>query len=469
MPISLKIKNRWGYIIAFVMLLVSYFLIFFSIQKLEKDATLVYHSYWIINTLESIKAEITNAETGARGYLITKDVSLLKPYNSGSRQVIYLHNQLRRTAATRTYKVKIDSLGTLITKRLADLANTITAFQRGGYKLDSEIITSRRPNRMVMENIRTLVKALQEEEQARMIVRNDKLKNFFLTGDILAIISLVITIVTVFYSLITYNNEYKAKEEADKNAQAYRVELESRVNELNKVNIQLNELKNIEKFAASGRIARIIAHEVRNPLTNISLASEQLRETGDQNEERDLLLGMIDRSVSRINQLTLDLLNSTRIEQLEYTPVNINQLLNEALEQARDSIELNHIKVEKYYDKETCEIWVDKEKIKLAFLNIIVNSIEAMKSDSGIFAIKTMKQGDKCIIEFKDNGTGIDDESMQKLFEPYFTNKAKGNGLGLTHTQNIILNHKGGIYVRSKIGQGTTVIVTLNINQEKDN
>ena len=179
-----------------------------------------------------------------------------------------------------------------------------------------------------------------------MNVMNSKLKGFFQSIAIMDIISLIITVVTIFYSLITYNRENKAKEEADQNAEAYRKELEARVKELNRVNTELSELKSIEKFAASGRIARTIAHEVRNPLTNISLASEQLKEAGIQNEETDILLGMIGRSVTRINQLVSDLLNSTRIEQLEFAPVNINQLLNEALELAQDRIELNHIKVD---------------------------------------------------------------------------------------------------------------------------
>ena len=207
---------------------------------------------------------------------------------------------------------------------------------------------------------------------------------------------------------------------------------------------------------------------MRNPLTNISLATEQLKETGDPSEETELLLGMIGRSVSRINQLVSDLLNATRTEQLEYTLIDINELLNEALELAQDRMELNHIKVEKYYDKELGEISADKEKIKLAFLNIIVNAIEAMKNDSGILEIRTSRLGDRCVIEFKDNGTGIDDETMQKLFEPYFTSKMKGNGLGLTHTQNIILNHKGSINVRSKVGQGTTFIIMLNLKTENN-
>ena len=129
------------------------------------------------------------------------------------------------------------------------------------------------------------------------------------------------------------------------------------------------------------------------------------------------------------------------------------------LELAQDRIELNHIKVEKYYEKNISEIFIDEEKIKLAFLNIIVNAIEAMKNDSGVLELKTHSNKDKCIIEFKDNGSGMDDETMQKLFEPYFTSKMKGNGLGLTHTQNIIINHKGNINVRSKLARDQPLLL----------
>jgi len=469
MQISLNIKNRWGYVIAFLLLLISYFLIFFIINTLEKVANSVSHSYAIINNLESIKAEITDAETGVRGYMLTGDVGFLKPYNSGSKQVLHVYNELKiHTEANKSYKEKIDSLGLLINNKLEYLSNLVAKFQLERSVITGEIISTHVSNKDMMEDIREVVKDLKDNEQTLMNVRNDKLKSFFQTMTIMAVISLIITLVTIFYSLITYNKENKAKEEADTNAAIYRKELEERINELNKVNIELSELKSIEKFATSGRIARTIAHEVRNPLTNISLAAEQLKETGDQSEEKELLLGMIGRSVSRINQLVSDLLQSTRIEQLEYIPADINNVLDEALELAQDRIELNHIKVEKNYDKKLYEIFVDREKIKLAFLNIIVNAIEAMKNDSGVLEIRTHSNIDKCIVEFKDNGSGMDDETLQKLFEPYFTSKTKGNGLGLTHTQNIIINHKGNISVRSKMGQGSIFTVMLNLKSEKN-
>lgn len=469
MAISLKIKNRWGYLIAFVLLLISYFLIFYIIRKLIKETGWVSHSYSIINNLESIKGEITDAETGVRGYVITKDVRFLKPYNTGSKKVISLYQELRYlTADNQKYKTKLDSLGLLINTRLSDLSYFIVKFQRGGFSITDEAIASGNAGKKIMDNIRLIVEELSEKEQTIMVERNNKLQGLYRSTAVIGIISLIIALVTIIYSLITYNKENKAKEEADKIARTYSMELEDRLNELNKANNELEELRRIEKFAATGRIARTIAHEVRNPLTNISLATEQLKGIDTpNNEETDLLLGMIGRNVNRINQLVSDLLNSTRIEQLEYTQVNINRLVNEALEQAQDRLELNHIKVEKYFDKDLCDLWADKEKLKLAFLNIIVNAIEAMQKDSGILEIRTFKQGDKCIIEFKDNGIGMDNETLQKIFEPYFTGKAKGSGLGLAHTQNIILNHKGSISVLSKPGSGSTFKITLNLTANK--
>jgi signal transduction histidine kinase len=248
-------------------------------------------------------------------------------------------------------------------------------------------------------------------------------------------------------------------------ADKYRIDLESNKNELKEKNIELKELKDLEKFTSTGRIARTIAHEVRNPLTNILLATEQLRETESKNEESPVLLDLINRNAARINQLVSDLLNATRFSHLDFSETNINQLMEEALELAKDRVELNQITVEKNYSAEISELFVDKEKIKVALLNIIVNAIEAMEKGKGILQLTTRKEENKCVVEIRDNGKGMDEEAIQKLFEPYFTTKLKGNGLGLTNTQNIILNHNGTIRVYSKPGSGSLLIITLDLKQ----
>src|SRR5690606_36978413 len=98
-------------------------------------------------------------------------------------------------------------------------------------------------------------------------------------------------------------------------------------------------------------------------------------------------------------------------------------------------------------------ISADIEKLKIAFLNIIVNAIEAMDT-RGELVLETSSQGDKCQIKITDNGVGMSRDQVDKLFEPYFTTKDKGNGLGLANTQNIILGHNGSISGESTPGEG---------------
>src|SRR6185503_938744 len=165
----------------------------------------------------------------------------------------------------------------------------------------------------------------------------------------------------------------------------------------------------------------------------------------------------------RINQLVSDLLNATKIIELHIKTVNINKILDETLAMAADRIDLSKIKVEKNYFSGDCDVDVDEQKIKVAFLNIIVNGIESMEKNKGVLKLRTKKDGDKCVIEIEDNGSGMDDDTQQKLFDPYFTNKSNGNGLGLTNTQNIIMSHRGKIAVHSKQGQGSLFKIILKV------
>jgi signal transduction histidine kinase len=181
--------------------------------------------------------------------------------------------------------------------------------------------------------------------------------------------------------------------------------------------------------------------------------------------DNGILFEMVQRNSNRINQLITDLLNSTKFAELSPAKLSINTLLDESLELARDRIVLYNITVQKKYSKDICEVSVDKDKLKIAFLNIIVNAIEAMEPGKGILTITTKGENNRCVIEIADNGSGMDKESMGRLFEPYFTSKPKGNGLGLTNTQNIILNHQGTIQAESEKGKGTVFIITLDFVQ----
>lgn len=233
------------------------------------------------------------------------------------------------------------------------------------------------------------------------------------------------------------------------------------ISDISKRKNAIEELMNAEKLAVTGRLSRTIAHEVRNPLTNINLSLEHLK--GQSAEDQEMYLDIIRRNSERINQLITELLNSSKPAELMLQRFPVNKLLDETLELASDRIRLNEIKLERNYTTQNVDIEVDTDKIKTALLNLIINAIEAMEKRSGVLKIKTETNRQTCLVTIQDNGSGMDEENMKRLFEPFFSKKNKGMGLGLTATQNIILAHKGTIDVRSQPGQGTSFVIGFSI------
>ncbi|WP_157986386.1 hybrid sensor histidine kinase/response regulator [Chitinophaga alhagiae] len=223
------------------------------------------------------------------------------------------------------------------------------------------------------------------------------------------------------------------------------------------------EKRQQEKFVVSGRIARVIAHEVRNPLTNILLAVGQFRleDALKEAEDSQLYLDIIERNCTRINQLVTELLQSTRMMELRLQEHPVNQLVNKALALAEDRLQLNGIQLITRLAGEHATVMADDEKMNIALLNILINAIEAMEPGQGVLTVSTEETEGKINIYITDNGAGIPEENKARLFDPFFTSKSKGTGLGLTSTQNIIINHRGNIDVDSTVGAGTQFTITL--------
>lgn len=225
------------------------------------------------------------------------------------------------------------------------------------------------------------------------------------------------------------------------------------------------ELLMAEKLSMTGKIARSIAHEVRNPLTNLNLALEQLKEEINTEAETDtaLFIDIIHRNASRIEQLISEMLNSSRPGELNLQKVQPAVLIEETLQLSIDRIQLREIRLEKKVKNELPYIYVDPEKLKMAFLNIIINAIEAMETEEGRLLIEADTEGAHLVVQFTDNGKGIAQEEVDKLFDPFYTGKKGGMGLGLTSVQNILQSHKAGIEVRSKPGEGTTFAIYIPV------
>jgi signal transduction histidine kinase len=219
-----------------------------------------------------------------------------------------------------------------------------------------------------------------------------------------------------------------------------------------------------EKLGVTDRIVSTIAHEVRNPVNTITLALSRFKKEHPDVESYNFYTDIIDKSCKRIDQLISQLIESARPSELSLKLGSINDLMEETLKLADDRIKLLNIIVYRKFESGIPEIPFDSEKLKIAFLNIIINSIEAMPPDSGILEIQTQLLHDNIMISIADNGKGIPKHNLNKLFDPFFTGKKGGMGLGLTSTHTIIKSHNGDINVESEVGIGTKFTVIFSAN-----
>jgi signal transduction histidine kinase len=451
-----------GYSTSLFLLLVTYVVTMIANNQLKDRTATVEHTYKLISTLEALLSKLKDAETGVRGYALTRDINFLEPYDNSKKVCDSVYQKIAiLTKDNPVQQSRLLDLKKAMKRRFEIFVSAIEYYKNGandpGYKLREIQLESKRE----MDKLRLTVAIMQDEEKRLLAKRDIELKSTFGTINSITIISLVLTVMLVVIGFVTYTNENKGRITAMNNLKENQLQLSNRVNELDDANIELKQMKSLEKFAATGRIARTIAHEVRNPLTNINLATSQLKTDIPSPDENMLyLFGIIDRNSNRINKLISDLLNSTKFTELRFTTAPVNDILDECLKMAKDRIELNQTTIKKNYTT-NCKLNIDTEKIKIPFLNIIINAIEAMETGKGILEITTKEAGGKCVILIADNGIGMDVEELSKVFEPYYTNKPKGHGLGLTNTQNIIFNHQGTISVESEAGKGSTFIIKL--------
>jgi len=218
----------------------------------------------------------------------------------------------------------------------------------------------------------------------------------------------------------------------------------------------------IEKLAVAARLVQTLAHEIRNPLTNITLSYEQLQKT-EHLESQEPYFDIIYRNSNRINHIISQLIYSSRPSEVILYPNYIQAVLDDAIAAASDRIVLKNIRLQVKYPNESIVVMADKSQLSLAFLNIITNSIEAMEDKEGRLIISVQTHDSHCEIRITDNGCGISEENQKKLFEPYFTNKRNGVGLGLSATLNVLQSHRSKIDVISIPGTGTTFCVTIPI------
>ena len=271
----------------------------------------------------------------------------------------------------------------------------------------------------------------------------------------------------------------------------HEVEVRKRADELlREVNLQLEELNRTletrvqertreleesqeqlvrrEHLAAMGQLAGGVAHDLRNPLGAIKNAVYYLKrrllgsEVAQANPRIGQFLQIVDQEVEHSSQIISDLLAFARVSTPDRTPTNLEQVIENSL----SSLDIkDSITVVRELDPHLPEVMADSDQLYRVFSNLTGNAQDAMPN-GGQITISARRGDGTAEVAFTDTGVGMDDETLEKIFEPLFTTKTRGTGLGLAICQQIVSRHGGAIAVVSTLGEGSTFTITIPLNGE---
>ncbi|EFK12363.1 ATPase/histidine kinase/DNA gyrase B/HSP90 domain protein [delta proteobacterium NaphS2] len=229
----------------------------------------------------------------------------------------------------------------------------------------------------------------------------------------------------------------------------------------------------VEKRSSLGRMAAGIAHEINNPLTGILLYSSNLRKKVEKGSQLEEGLNIIIKETQRCKRIIKGMLEFSREQEPEMMLADINRIMESALGIVENEFRLRQVHIRKELAQNMVNTFLDKNQIEQVFINLLLNALQAVE-EKGLVIVRSdvdSKAG-SVHMEVSDDGCGIVEENLNKIFEPFFSTKGDGTGLGLAVSYGIVENHKGNIRVISKPNRGARFIVELPIpphnSTEKD-
>lgn len=250
----------------------------------------------------------------------------------------------------------------------------------------------------------------------------------------------------------------------------YAEELETRVAERTAELVETHKrLVAQERIAALGRAAAQVAHEVKNPLAGLLLYSLHLKSKADKLSESEMYL--VDKIVETINHLNSrveQILGFARPVNLTVRSENLNRMINDVLDLLRPQLTTNKVDVQLALGPQPVYASVDDSSMRGALMNLILNAIEAMPH-GGTLSIAANQTDETLRLEITDTGTGMGEEEVKKILEPFYTTKERGLGLGMPYATRVIEQHGGALSINSQKGEGTTISITLPAGPQEVN
>lgn len=220
------------------------------------------------------------------------------------------------------------------------------------------------------------------------------------------------------------------------------------------------ELVESERLATIGKMAAHVTHEVRNPLSSIALNLELLQDELPEDSEARALHSAIAREVARLGQLTEQYLSLTRRDRPHLQPDDLGDVVNEAMVFLREDLRRARVESTIEIADSLPTVWIDEAQIRQVVVNLVRNARQAMP-DGGRLRVVVDREGDAVVLSIEDTGTGIDEQTRKRLFEPFSTTKSHGTGLGLAICKQIVEAHRGTIEYEHNEPRGTRFLVRL--------
>jgi PAS domain S-box-containing protein len=230
-------------------------------------------------------------------------------------------------------------------------------------------------------------------------------------------------------------------------------------------------LRRAESLASLTTLAAGVAHEIKNPLGSIGIHIQLIQKelAALEEEERERIQGYIDvvnEEVNRLNKIVVDFLFAVRPMNVELEDEDINTVIEDLLEFVRYELEENNIELEADLQTDLPQVQLDEKYFKQAIMNIIKNALAAMP-EGGVLTVKTRCRGDSVELIIEDTGEGMSEQVREKIFEPYFTTRDFGSGIGLTLVYKVLKEHMGEVSVQSEEGKGTRFVLTFPVPQRE--
>ncbi len=465
MKIERKIILSYIFNIAFIVLIGI-----FSLNNMN----LVLTKLKFVEIADDLNSSFLEMRISEKNYFLYKDGTALDEINDKIRSVL---KSIEAAQADITHAIGEDNLGQLklYLNRYAAAIDAMKGHPADRVQSESKL---RAEGQKLREFFKTITK-LERNNVNDLILRSK---------EVLYIAFLVILLLSVIGGRIVSRNIVNSMREIEGLAVSISKGDFTKIEEIasndecgsviRAINVMSEELKNREeeiiqskKLASLGTLTAGVAHELRNPLNNISMVAQNFVDMYDSlsRNQRIELVGKVEEETKRIEEIVKNLLDFAKPKEADLKEEDINSTVRKAVKLMQNTLDISNIELNLSLDASVPHVFIDKPQMQQVLVNLILNAVQSM-SPRGRLSIKTLStRKDFVTIEVRDTGKGIPPEFLPHIFDPFFSTKGvEGTGLGMSISYGIIRSHKGTIKVESTVNVGTAFTIELPAYKEQE-